>query len=763
MGRHDEVARAAHGMRGRTRIRLLAAIGLPALAWAYGAAAQTPSDNSVSEIVVTAEKTETTLQRSSVAIQVVSGHEIERSGVTKATDLNRLVPGLQIGTGGNAAQIYIRGVGDFAASALSNPAVAVNVDGVYIARPQGVNANFYDLARVEVLKGPQGTLYGRNASGGAINLVTTRPVLGDIRGYILGELGNYANKRLEGAINVPLGETVAARASFLLADRNGYLSDGTDDESEQAARLRVLWEPNADVSLLINGDYAHEGGKGPGYVMLPRPAGTDKWTSASSPQANAVLTSTPPLGFLIPPVGTDTYVDNNQWNLSAELNWNLGPATLTLLPAYRDLDAHERNYPAGLRNTWSTKSHQSSLEARLSNTTDHLRWVAGAYYFREAQTAAQDIYQGILNDVSANYKPTTTSYAAFGQATFSVTDQFRLIGGLRYTYESKTLTGARYTNSPNGLPPGTPLPLLLDNFGGKTHFTSTNWKAGAEFDVSPTSMLYFTASTGFKAGGFNQSVAPLDTYDPEKITAYELGMRNRFLGGRVQLNLEAFKWDYKGAQIAHVIFDPKGNLNLITQNAGQASIKGFDIDARIRVGEGGRLHGLVEYNDAVYDRFRYASGYSIFGSPLFNPASVGCPVGAPYPGANFGTVLIDVNCDGFQMPRAPKWSGLVSYDHTLRLNDGSQINAAATLQFASARWLGFEYVPTERAKAYQMLDLDLTYTAPKGAWSVSGYVHNVTNAALYSGAGEQGFVPPLVYATIAPPRTYGVKLRYNIQ
>ncbi len=187
------------------------------------------------------------------------------------------------------------------------------------------------------------------------------------------------------------------------------------------------------------------------------------------------------------------------------------------------------------------------------------------------------------------------------------------------------------------------------------------------------------------------------------------------------------------------------------------------VDAQVRVGEGGRLRGLVEYNDATYKRFTYASGYSIFGSPLFNPASVGCPVGAPYPGAIFGTVLIDVNCDGFQMPRAPKWSGQVSYDHTpqpgRRLGDQRRGHPAVRL----GALLGFEYVQSERAKAYQMLDLDLTYTAANAAWSVGGYVHNVTNEALYSGAGEQGFAPRSSTPPSRRPAPYGVKLRYNIQ
>ena len=197
------------------------------------------------EIIVTAQRREETLQKSSLSIQVVSDDELWRAGVAQASDLNRLVPGIQIAGGGNAAQIYIRGVGDFAASPLSNPAVAVNVDGVYISRPQGVNSSFYDLERLEVLRGPQGTLYGRNASGGALNLITNRPSLDCVErlGRASG-LGNYSLFEAQGAINVPLGDTVAIRAAANVVQRDGYLSDDTNDEDTTAGRVRLLWQPS---------------------------------------------------------------------------------------------------------------------------------------------------------------------------------------------------------------------------------------------------------------------------------------------------------------------------------------------------------------------------------------------------------------------------------------------------------------------------------------------------------------------------------------
>lgn len=748
---------------------ILAAVAATALP--MGARAQTEepakevakgADEPLDDIVVTAERREQSLQDTSLSLQVLTADQLERSNLTQVHDLNTLVPGLQIGSGGNAPQIYIRGVGDFAASALSNPAVAVNIDGVYVARPQAVNSLFFDLARIEVLKGPQGTLYGRNASGGAINLITNRPALGSVDGYVRLTYGNYDNKQLEAAVNVPLGPTAAARLAVFAVDRDGYLSDGTDDDQRVAGRLRVLWEPSAGTSLMLNGDYAKEDGKGPGYVMLPPPPGTDRWTSTSSPQANARLAAQPPIGFLLPPTVDDSFRDNEFWNLSAEFNQDLGFATLTVLPAYRHAEYAERNYPAGLRNTLpGTTAKQTSLEARLGNSSRRLTWTVGGYFFDERQDSEQQIFQGIFQD---NRVPATIkirSYAAFGQATVSLTDAFRLIGGLRYTYERNRTQGAIYTFVPPYPVPPEDLPVLQLAFGGRTNFDALTWRGGAELDVGRESLLFATASTGFKAGGFNQTIAPDATYDPEKITAFEIGSRNRFMDGRLIVNFEGFWWKLRDSQIAHVKFDPAGNINLVTDNAGRASIKGANVEVQAALTDNDTLRFFVEYNDAKYTDFKYDTAYSIFGAPLFNPLSTGCPVSAPFAGSTFGTEAATIDCSGFQMPRAPKWSGAATYTHTIDLPHGDTIMFDGTMQFASRRWLGFDYVAPENVGGYATFDANLAYTAPDKRWSVAAFVRNIGNEANYTGAGVHAFAPPLTYATIAPPRTYGVRLRYD--
>ena len=228
---------------------------------------------SLDEIVVTAEKRELNVQKSALTIEVLNADSMEKAGISQATDLQAVIPGLTIGLGGNNDQIFIRGVGSFAYSPISTPGVAFNVDGVYVGRPDGLGSNFYDLARVEVLKGPQGTLYGRNANGGSINVVTNEPSLGEDSAYIATEFGDYGLVHVVGAANAAMGDRSALRVAFNVIRRDGYLSDGSDDDVESAGRIRYKFQPNDAVSLLFNTDYAHLGGRGSGSVWLPRPPG----------------------------------------------------------------------------------------------------------------------------------------------------------------------------------------------------------------------------------------------------------------------------------------------------------------------------------------------------------------------------------------------------------------------------------------------------------------------------------------------------------
>lgn len=261
---------------------LAAALGSGQL-WA-GQAGDMPSGGSVAaadgaseglaEIVVTAQRKSENLQKAAIAIASVGGDTLRSAGVVNPAQLTALVPSLQVSNGNGAyANFYIRGVGNFTGNALTESAIAFNYDGVYVARPSSTSGFFYDLERVEVLKGPQGTLYGRNATGGAINVLPRQPQF-EWGGHANASYGNYDAVNLEGAINAPLAPDLAVRLTGIYNRHDGYMKDGTDDQKEYGGRLQLRYEPTSELSILIGADYFHQGGKGPGGTLVP--TGIDK-------------------------------------------------------------------------------------------------------------------------------------------------------------------------------------------------------------------------------------------------------------------------------------------------------------------------------------------------------------------------------------------------------------------------------------------------------------------------------------------------------
>ena len=764
----------------------------PAAGTAQPAAAGT--DNGLEVVVVTAQRRREDLQKSSLAIQVLKDDDLKTAGASDAKSLTLLVPGLQVGMAGASTQIYIRGVGDYGANSLGNPAVATSLDGVYIARETAIAGMFYDLARVEVLKGPQGTLYGRNASGGAINIITNRPNFDRFGGSLDVEVGNYGEFNTEGALNVPVNEHLALRVAFQTLRHLGYLSDGTDDASQQSGRLEALWEPNERLTLLLEGDYTHQGGHGDGFALrVPgAPLASTPWLGLTDSRSNAAQfvtaaaigfciptstlngldTATPPRGQLPPPpcdtggagpgvlaisgLSRATFQNNILWGVHAQLDWDLDWATLTIIPAYRSTRVDYIADPAFESYAHPDTSAETTFEARLSANKKALKWVAGVYYFKEDQLALDTLNAGLLINSMSDESLHSESYAAYGQATVSLTAVFRLIGGLRYTHDTKTLSGSSYNDFPSlsfaPPAPGVPAaclgtaPCLSETFAGKVGNDDVSWKAGIEYDLAAENMLYLTASTGYKAGGLNDSAGSL-VYKPEKLLAFDAGSRNRFLDNRLQVNLEAFYWKYRDQQIPHNALDTLGNVALVWINAGQATMKGADLDIAAKPTVYDTVHIGVEYLDSHYNSFKYAAPSNNQLPPAIPGVTTGCAV----------TSVID--CSGFQVIAAPRWAGTVSWEHVFPLSNDGAVSTHVDASFASRRWTALDFLaPQERAPSYVVETASITYTVPSGKWQLMAFVRNITNRPVYTIASESPFVPSIVGATIGEPRTYGVNL-----
>lgn len=713
------------------------------------------------EIVVTAQRRRENVQKSSLAIQVVSAHELTRAGVATVKGLSAVVPGLQISFGGDETQAFINGVGDLSSTGLGQSSVAFYFDGVYMGDQATYGPQFYDLARVEVLKGPQGTLYGMDSSAGAVNIVTNMPT-DKLSGNVTAEFGNYSLKHVTGAINVPLSNTLFVRGAFNYVSRSGYLSDKTDDDHQQSGRISMLWKPSDKFSALIVGDTERWNGYGDGQVLLPTQPGTTKFTGAVNAIDNAaILAAAGPLGPLLalPGSGIDplpfapnkllmnSVRDNTQNNIMARFKYNFGFATLTFIPAYRSAKDYYFGYTPGFPFGDRESTHQQSYELRLSRTTKFMTGTVGVYYFDDGDLLSQFAVISPLIpplDTQINAKLGTRSYAIFGQDTFHVTDKFRLIGGLRYTDERKTIKGT-HIMSPFGIPPITSL------YEGDTTFTSLNFRAGAEYYLTPANMLYVTASSGFKSGGFNtfQSAKGIsNVYRPERITAYVAGMRNRFFSNRFQANLSGFYWKDKNSQQAHLTYDPNGNLQFETLNAASATIYGADIDLAARVTPVDTVNLTFELLHARFDKF-------VYDIPTANyaPASVACIV---RPSTNPGFTSID--CSHEPLPRAPNWSGTASYAHLFRLGNDGDLRGRVSFSFEDFHYIAVDYIRAERDPANVRTNMDLTYIPENGHWSISAFVRNLTNQAVYMSSINTPAAPGFVYATVDAPRTFGVRL-----
>ncbi len=756
-----------------------AALGVPCVAHAQDAApapAATDQDQGLVEVVVTAQRREESLQRAALAVTAASGDDLSKLGVTETTNLGRLVPSLVIQPTGATTSFFLRGVGTNSQNSFAENAVAFNFNGIYVGRPTAPAGVFYDLERVEVVKGPQGTLYGRNATGGAINVIPKKPVLGSFSGQGLFEYGNYNSKKASLALNLPIGKTVALRLAGQVVDRDGFISDGYDDDRGEAFRASLLIQPSDRWSMTLVADYYNQHGKGPGAVLLPEaryavPALADRVSISDARATTAIrrLAS----GIFAPPfcggqgnfvnsgcialAGTDGFLDNKFYGVSATVVGDMGFGTLTVIPAYRRSDVNVLTYVPGFAGTIRDVADQTSLEIRLaSEDSQRLRYVIGLFYFGENQVTENFFRQGNISTTRFTPRLGTESFASFGQLTFDVTPKLRLVAGGRYTRENKS----QLTSVASGGLPGPVQPPLSDPFTGNLSFEAFTWKAGFEWDAAPRSLVYANVATGFKSGGFFVAQPPNNTFAPERLTAYTIGSKNRFFGNKLQLNVEAFYWDYQDQQITFVggvrttggIF-AQGST---TVNAGKSRIFGAEVEARFAPSRNDLFSFNVQYLNGKYNSLTTANF-----SPTGAPVTTGCTtLGSRLanPGVNTAR-FFDIDCSGRPTVNSPEWALNMSYERTFKLTRSTSLILGGRGNVESSRFMNSNFRPEERQGSFATADAFATIEGP-GGWSVTGFVNNITDEVVLARAGTRPILDFPV-ATLRPPRTYGVRLGIN--
>jgi outer membrane receptor protein involved in Fe transport len=632
------------------------------------ASAAYAQDGQSNEIIVTAQKREQSAQSISVAVSVFSGQELVEQGVTNINGLEHLAPSLEVESqfGSGQPSFSLRGVGFKDYATLNAPTVGVYVDEVANPYPVMTQGVLFDLERVEVLRGPQGTLYGRNTTGGAINVLSARPTDDFATGFN-AEYGNYDAFRAEGFISGPLATGLTARLSAVTA-QGGAWQDNREtgeelgDADRFAVRAQVAWQATPSLDFLLNLHGYQDQSDGLGQRLFKTTAAgaahaqdQTSWGASSVFAANAGISE-----FEKP------FRDNDGMGASLTANWDFGPHTLTYIGSLEELDRREYNdfdgvgvttplpdNSAGVAGTlFDSEIHVAQHELRLASNGDaDFDWIVGVYYDREK---LNELYQ---SDFAASFGPAFgyvfTPYsqkvetaALFGQIDYQVSPRVNLIAGLRYENETRDLIGLGTFavgfpgfNFANGTADGTRESRSLDT-------DEVSGRLGVEFQVTDDVLTYATISRGVKSGGFSGyntlNERAIDPFDPEQLTAYEAGVKSDLMDRTLRVNAAVFYYDYKDQQVQSALFDPNiGAAIGRIVNAPKSRIYGAEVELE--------WHPLPEL--AIAQALGYQNGefeeFTILDIAASNNA--GAPVGRDASGERLG-------------PAEFTYSGAITYD-----------------------------------------------------------------------------------------------------
>jgi iron complex outermembrane receptor protein len=632
----------------------------------------------VADIVVTAEKRSTSLQRVAAAITAQTGETLAQVGVVDQSQLSKLVPGLAIAAQGGNGVAFLRGVGQTQGSPNAQPGVAINTNGVYLPRESGTTA-LYDVERVEVLPGPQGTLWGRNAAGGAVNFITKRPTFEtEVSGSV--EVGNYEYVRPIVAVNVPLGETFAVRAAGEYNKRDGFLSNGANDRDAYSGRVSALFEPTDRLSAFVMGSFTHEGGIGSQSVLYSE---------------RGVRGQFNPTGDLYNQTFPTTLLKTSRDFLlvQGEFTYDLTDGVnVTYIPAYVEIDADEVIQFQGVRPARLVRAvEQWSHEVRLASTgSGPFQWVLGGYLYSATHDFVNTVGVELPTPVgTVRFFNDLDSKAVFGQATYSLSDSLRLTAGGRYSRDR--FDGFARTATP---PRSEAAPLIGAN---RNTDSRVDWKVGFEADVGARSMLYGTVQTGYLMGGFTQDGR---LFKPATLTAYTVGTKNRFLNNALTANLEFFYYDYKDYQLQYV-----QGTSFLTANS-PARIYGLQLDLVAQPGPNDTFNiNASAQNATIRDK-----------TNLYLRDGVATSI------------------SGFRLPNAPDYTITAGWNHKFRLGGGAVLESFVQTYFNAGYYTVFTQDLNTRQRAYTNTDMTLTYRPASRSWSLGAFVRNLEDEAVVVGA-----------------------------
>lgn len=679
------------------------------------------------EIVVTATKRESNLQETPLAISALTGEMIDKQGVEDIRSLQFSMPSLTVAASRQLQLFTIRGIGQDNTSSGAESGVAVNLDGVYQSRSYAAGISLFDMERIEVLRGPQGTVYGRNATAGVINYISKKPTNEfDFNADVT--IGNYDRRMMRGAVNLPVIEDKAAfRLSWLTEDRDGYYDNTFKDTSAQdidtkSFRAHLLLTPTENVDILLSAFQERVGGNDVTSIELGQ--------NAFSPQPNDLDP------FKIRE-DTDTFEDNEVSVYSAKLDWDLGAISFSSLTGVSQINRESvTDFDQTELPIWtfdmSYDSEQLTQEFQLrSNAESSLSWQLGLFYLEEEIFDRYRFPGTFLQGFSYNFDFENTSKAAFGQATYSVTDRLNLTAGLRYTEDKKSGTETQL------IPPAfTGLPEFLESASSfDTSWEELTWKGGIEYAASDHMFLYGSVSRGYKAGG--KWLGQVELYDPEYVLTYEAGLKNQFFDNRAKVNVAIYYTDYDDKQVRRA-FSVEGNPIGVTDNAAKASVKGFEVDFQFLPTTGLRIDGAIAYTDGQFDEY--------FSEDRSRPeyAALG---------------LQDLS--GNRLPRTPEWAVTLGAEYAIELGGVGVLTPRIDYV-----WKDEIYGSAFNREAFVMpsygrTNIRLRWDSTNDKWYADAFVLNVGDNHDIVLNAPWSFGPESIEGAVTPPRTYGLRIGYR--
>ncbi len=694
------------------------------------------ADSVLAEIIVSAQRREENLQSVPISITAFSEERLYKSGVETTVDLQYSTPSFVFTTNSAFGQPYIRGVGSDLFIPAADASVATFVDDVYQTRSSQAVQDFYDVERVEVVKGPQGTLFGRNASGGAVSIITRKPEKQFHAGFGL-LVGNFDKRRVTGVLNTPVvDDKVLFRVAGLYGKRDGFtdnifLGDDLDDESVWSIRSHLSFLISDGAELTLSGDYTQEDSTrslaahfdvGGGSSIASQSGGT-------TPTDNRKVS-----------INEDNFLDLEAWGLSAKLNIDFAWASITSITAYRqneleellDLDVTELDFAS---NQPRQTSETLTQEVRItSDTGSDFEWVGGVFYLTEDAFQTLDLELdfpipgfGIRDRPSGDVK--TTAYGIFFNGKYHFNERWAFAAGMRYNYDDREQD---YLELVNLLADGSELARIeLDQH---EDFDAVTPKIVVEYTSSAETLFYGSASRGYKAGGFNSNTFQPAPFDPEKLWAYELGVKSTLAHGRVRLNAAAFYYDYQDLQLLTIPpGSPPGTFQVVI-NAAESTVTGLEADILAAPADHLELNFSFSLLDAKFDEFL-----------ALNPNDVASG---------------EVDRGGERMPRAPKFAVNLGAQYGSKISTG-RVVLRGEYRYQDDIFLDPFQDPLVAQEGYSIVNARLTYEHGDGKWRISAFGRNLADKDfLQSAIRVDGLFGNLQF--FGPPRTFGLQFDYGL-